>query len=140
MKIAQTLGLEYIMPMMGVYNKILWSYKSTAEAICLCLSTLFMRAEFCCNYINITISINHGKGHSWATLNVIPHWQLASGSWGEKYQVFTLVNARCKKDITTNIIGNTFGTLLNTKLKQICKWDMWCLWLMERWSGEEVQL
>jgi hypothetical protein len=35
---------------------------------------------------------------------VIPHWQ-------------------CKKD-NTDIVRNTLGTLLNTKLKQICKWGV----------------
>jgi hypothetical protein len=37
MKITQTLGLEYVQPMTGVYNKIPWSYKSTAKVIRLCL-------------------------------------------------------------------------------------------------------
>jgi hypothetical protein len=90
MKITQTLGLlEYIEPTAGGYNKIQWSYKSTAKVTHLCLVTLFKSPEFRCDHIDITISIDHGKGHSWATLNVIPHWQLKD--------VFTLVNARCKK-------------------------------------------
>jgi hypothetical protein len=121
MKITQTLGLEYVEPLTGVYNKILWSYKSTAKVIRLCLVTLFKSPGFRCDHINITISIDHGKGYSRPTLNVIPCWQLADGSWGEESQVFTLANARCKKD-NTNIIRNTFGTLLDTKLKLISEW------------------
>jgi hypothetical protein len=54
---------------------------------------------------------------------VIPWWQLEDGSWGEESHLFTLANARCKKD-NTNIIRNTFGTILDTKLKQICKWGV----------------
>jgi hypothetical protein len=58
--------------MMGVYNKILWSFKSTAEIICLCLATLYdTSAEFRCNHIiDIKISIYHGKGYSYAVLKV----------------------------------------------------------------------
>jgi predicted ATPase len=45
-----------------------------------------------------------------ATLNVIPRWQLEDGSWVEESNVFTLANARCKKE-NTDIIRNTFGTV-----------------------------
>jgi hypothetical protein len=72
MKITQTLGLKYVEPTTGVYNKIPWSYKSTAKVIRLCLVTLFNSPKFRCDHIDITISIDHGKGHSRATLNVIP--------------------------------------------------------------------
>jgi hypothetical protein len=89
MKIAQNLGLEYVEPTTGVYNKIPWSYRSTAKVIRLCLVTLFKSPEFRCDHINITISIDHGKGHSRATLNMIPCWQLEDGSWGEESHVFT---------------------------------------------------
>jgi hypothetical protein len=120
-KITQTLGLEYVEPVIGYYKKIPWSYKSTAEVVRLCLKTLFKSAEFRCDKIDLTISIDHGKGHSRATLNVIPRWQLEDGSWCEDSHIFTLANARCKKD-NTDIIRNTFGTLLNTELKQIREW------------------
>jgi hypothetical protein len=120
MKITQTLGLEYVEPTAGVYNKIPWSYESTAKVIHLCLVTPFKSAKFRCHDIDIAISIGHGKGHSRATLNVIPCWQLKDGSWGEDSHIFTLANARCKKD-NANIIRNTFGTFLNPKLKQIHK-------------------
>jgi hypothetical protein len=69
MKITQTLGLEYVKPRTGVYNKIPWSYKSTAKVIHLCLVTLFKSPKFRCNHIDITIS------------------------WGEESQVFTLDHA-----------------------------------------------
>ena len=105
-QISQTLGLQFVEPTTWVYNKIPWSYKSTAEVIRLCLVTLFKSAEFRCDKIDITISIDHGKGHSRATLNVIPRWQVKDGSWGEESHVFTLANARCKKD-NTDIIRNT---------------------------------
>jgi hypothetical protein len=123
LKITQTLGLEYVEPTTGVYDKIPWSYKSTAEVIRLCLVTLFKSAEFRCDKIDITISIDHGKGHSRATLNVIPRWQAEDGSWNEESHIFTLANARCKKD-NTDIIRNTFGTLLNAELKQIRDWGV----------------
>jgi hypothetical protein len=71
MKITQTLGLEYCQPTAGVCNNTSWSYKSTPNVIQLCLVTLFKSAEFRCDHIDITISIDYGKGHSWATLNVI---------------------------------------------------------------------
>jgi hypothetical protein len=116
MKITQTLWLEYVEPTTGVYNKISWSYKSAAKVIRLCLVTLFKSAEFRCDHMDITISIDHGKVHYWATLNVIPGWHLEDGSWGKESHTFTLANARCKKD-NTNIIRNTFGTLLNTEMK-----------------------
>jgi hypothetical protein len=76
MKITQTLGLGYVEPTTGVYNKIPWSCKSTAKVRRLCLVTLFKSPKFRCDHIDITISIDHGKGHSWATLNMIPCWQL----------------------------------------------------------------
>jgi hypothetical protein len=122
-KITQTLGLEYVEPTTGEYNKIPWSYKSTAKVIHLCLVTLFKSPKFRCDHIDITISIDHGKGHSWAALNVIPRWQLQDGSWGEESHVTTLANARCKID-NTDIIRKTFGILLNTELKQICEWGV----------------
>jgi hypothetical protein len=135
MKITQTLGLEYVKPTTGVYNKIPWSYKSTAKVIHLCLVTLFKSPKFRCDHIDITISIDHGKVHSQATLNVIPRWQLEDGSWGEESHVFTLANARCKKD-NTNIIRNTFGTLLNTELKQIREWGVVSIMDGEmKWGG-----
>jgi hypothetical protein len=124
--ITQTLGLEYVEPQTGVYKKIPWSYKSTAEVVRLCVATLFKSAGFRCDRIDLTISIDHGKGYSRATLNVIPRWQLDDGSWCEDSHVFTLANARCKKD-NTDIIRNTFGTLLNTELKQIHEWGMLCI-------------
>jgi hypothetical protein len=71
-------------------------------------------------------------------LNVIPCWQLEDGSWGKESHVFALANAQCKKD-NTNIIRNTFGTLLNTKLKQIRGWGVVSILWMERWSGEEAE-
>jgi hypothetical protein len=123
MKITQTLGLEYVEPTTGVYNKIPLSYKSTAKVIRLCHVTLFKSPDFRCDHMDITISIDHGKGHSWATLNVIPRWQLEDGRWGEESHVFTLANARCKKD-NANIIRNTFRTLLKTELKQIREWGV----------------
>jgi hypothetical protein len=117
-KITQTLGLEYVEPVIGVYKKIPWSYKSTAEVVRLCLKTLFKSASFRCDKIDLTISIDHGKGHSRATLNVLPRWQLEDGSWCEDSHIFTLANARCKKD-NPDIIRNMFGSLLNAELKQI---------------------
>jgi hypothetical protein len=72
----------------------------TAKVIHLCLVTFFKSAKFCCDQTNITISIDHGKGHSWATLNVIPDWRVEDGSWDEESHVFTLANAWCKKDNT----------------------------------------
>jgi hypothetical protein len=124
LKITQTLGLEYVEPATGVYNKIPWSYKSTAKVICLCLATLFKKsAKFRCDKIDITISIDHCKDHSCATFNVIPCWQVEDGSWDKESHVFTLGNTRCKKD-NTDIIRNTSGTLLNTKLKQIQDWGV----------------
>jgi hypothetical protein len=100
-----------------------WSYKSTAEVVRLCLKTLFKSANFRCDKSDLTISIDHGKGHSRATLNVIPQWQLEDGSWCTDLHIFTLANARCKKD-NTDMIRNTFGALLNTELKQIREWGM----------------
>jgi hypothetical protein len=97
MKTTQTLGLEYVEPATGVYNKIPRSYKYTVKVIRLCLVTLFKSSEFRCNHIDITISIHHGKGHSRANLNVIPHWQLEDGSWGEESHVFTLGKPGAKK-------------------------------------------
>jgi hypothetical protein len=92
LKITQTLGLEYVEPTTGVYNKIPWSYKSTAKVIRLCLVTLFKSAAFRCDKIDITISIDHGKGHFRATLNVILRWQVEDGSWDKESHVFTLAN------------------------------------------------
>jgi hypothetical protein len=79
MKITQTLGLEYVEPTTRVYNKIPWSNKSTAKVMRLCLVTLFKSPKFHCNHIDITISIDHGKGHARATLNVIPCYY--EGNW-----------------------------------------------------------
>jgi hypothetical protein len=103
--------------------RLRYTTKSTAKVIRLCLVTLFKSPEFRYDHINITISIDHGKGHSWATLHVIPRWQLENESWGEESHVFTLANARCIID-NTDIIRNTFGTLLNTELKHRREWGV----------------
>jgi hypothetical protein len=63
-KITQTLGLEYVEPVIGEYKKIPWSYKSTADVVLLCVKTLMKSAKFRCDKINQTISMDHGKGYS----------------------------------------------------------------------------
>ena len=68
--------------------------------------------------INLTLSINHGKGYSRASLFIINRWQDNNNLWVENEETFPLTNARCCKD-GSDILHNTFAPLLNAKLKTI---------------------
>jgi hypothetical protein len=75
-------------------------------------------SDFLCDCLDIVVTIDHGKGHSRITCNLITHWQDETREWKEDEYSCTIGNTRCKKD-NTDIIINTFGTLLNDDLKTV---------------------
>jgi hypothetical protein len=73
--------------------------------------------EFKCDHLDLSTSLDHGKGHSRITVTFIAHWQIESGEGNEvEYSCTIIGNARCKKD-NAKIISNTFGPHLNDHLK-----------------------
>jgi hypothetical protein len=122
-KIQQVLGLEHVQPRTGYYKygkeKIDWSYKPINQVLELWLKSRTKgRSDFLCDRLDIVVTIDHGKGHSRITCNLITRWQDKTGEWNEDEYSCTIGNARCKKD-NAGIIINTFHTLLNDDLKTV---------------------
>jgi hypothetical protein len=68
--------------------------------------------------LDIVVTIDHGKGHSRVTANFITRTRSETGEWTENEYAITIGNARCRKD-NSDIVTNTFGTLLNDDLKTL---------------------
>ena len=67
--------------------------------------------------MDVTVSIDHGKGFSQATLVVIVSWK-EDNKWNEKEEFFSLASARFRKD-NTEVIVNTYEPRLNEQMKRI---------------------
>ena len=67
--------------------------------------------------VEVTFSIDHGKGFSRATLVVLFRWK-EDNEWNEKKESFLLASARCRKE-NTEVIVNTYGPRLNERMKRI---------------------
>jgi hypothetical protein len=70
------------------------------------------------DHLDIIVTIDHGKGHSWIMCNLITHTSLEDGEWQEEEYAVTIGNARCCEG-NANIIMNTFGTQLHDDLKML---------------------
>jgi hypothetical protein len=135
-KIQQVLGLEHVQPRTGAYKygkeKIDWSYKPINQVLELWLNSRTKgSSNFQCDRLDIVVTIDHGKGHSRITCNLITRWQDETGEWNENEYACTIGNARCKKD-NADIIIKTFGTLLNDDLKTLAS----CISIIE---GEQAE-
>ena len=67
--------------------------------------------------MDVTVSINHGKGFSRATLVIFFRWK-EDNEWNEKEDIFSLASVRCIKD-NMEVIVNTYKTRLNKQMKII---------------------
>jgi hypothetical protein len=123
-KIKQAIGLEHVEPIDGFYKygseTIPWMYKSIQEIVCLFLATLLRegKANFKVDHIDLSICIDHGKGHSRVSLTLVVRRKDATGEWSEQQHVFSVANAKCRKD-NSEIVRNTFGPSLNAELDAI---------------------
>ena len=69
----------------------------------------------------MSVTTDHGKGHSRFARDFMTPTKLESGEWTEDERVCTKGNARCKKD-SAEIIRNAFGTSLNDHMKITANW------------------
>ena len=67
--------------------------------------------------VDVTVSIDHGKGFSRATLVVIVRWK-EDNEWNEKEESFLLASVRRIK-YNTELIVNTYGPRLNKRMNRI---------------------
>ena len=67
--------------------------------------------------VDVTVTIDHGKGFSQATIVVIVCWK-NNNEWNEKEKSFSLASARCRK-YNTEVIVNTYGPSLNKRMNRI---------------------
>jgi hypothetical protein len=114
-KIHQDLG--------GLYKygkeKIDWSYEPVKEVLEQWLKSKSRANGFCFDHLDIVLMIDHSKGHSCVTCNLITHRRSPENKeWHEEEYACTIGNTWCRKD-NADIIMNTFGTLLNDELKTL---------------------
>jgi hypothetical protein len=76
------------------------------------------KANFKVDHIELSVCIDHGKGHSCVSLTLVVHHRTATGEWSEQQHVFSVANAECRKD-NSKIVCNTFGPSLNAELDAI---------------------
>jgi hypothetical protein len=124
-KISQVTNLEHVEPQTGIYNygteRIPWSYKSLTQSLELWLMTRYEKDPIKTRQyklIDVVINLDHGKGHSRISVNVIGRFKDEEGKWNEEEYPCTLGNARCRKD-NAEIITNTFGQLLDTDIGEL---------------------
>ena len=65
--------------------------------------------------IDLVTTMDHGKGHSRVTLDMISRWKLEDGSFTEEEYSATIADAFCAHD-TVLIFQNTFKTKMNDDL------------------------
>jgi hypothetical protein len=123
-RIKQAIGLEHVEPIDGFYKygskTIPWMYKSIPEIVCLFLTTLLQdgNANLRADIIDLSICLDHGKGHSCVSLTLVVCHRNATGEWIEQQHVFSVANAKCRTD-NSEIVRITFGPSLNAKLDAI---------------------
>ena len=106
-KIHRVLDLEHIVPVTGTYKVgteyIPWMYKSVIEIVCLFLKTLLVESKGnkIAKQVDISVCVDHGKGHSRATMLVIVRFAEANVNdrslWSKQQQSFSVGSARCKR-------------------------------------------
>jgi hypothetical protein len=103
-RIKQAIGLEHVEPIDGFYkygSKMFpWMYKSIREIVCLFLATLLQdgKADLRADIIDLSICIDDGKGHSCVSLTHVIRHRNATGEWLEQQHVFSVANAKCRKN------------------------------------------
>jgi hypothetical protein len=123
-RIKQAIGLEHVEPIDGFYKygseTIPWMYKSIQEIICLFLASLLhdKKANFKAGQIDLSVCIDHRKGHSRVSLTLVLRKRNETGEWSEQQHVFSVANAKCRKN-NSKIVRNTFGPSLNAELDAI---------------------
>jgi hypothetical protein len=124
-KIKQLIGTKWLTPETGHYyygkERIEWSAKQVDEIVCLYFSQLMNEAKtgsLKMEHVDLSVSIDHGKGYSRATLIIVNRWQEEDGVWHEREEAFALANAKCRKD-NREILINTYATAVNEALKRI---------------------
>jgi hypothetical protein len=126
-KMHRVLDLEHVQPITGTYTygseKIPWMYKSVIEIIRLYLKTLLCesKGKSIARQVDVSICVDHGKGHSRASMLVIARFGAEgenSGEWTKRQQHFSVGSARCRKD-SAEIVTCTFGEKLNDDLKHL---------------------
>ena len=86
--------------------------------VCYRFASTWMRANFRADIIDSSICIEHAKGHSCVSLTIVLRHRNATGEWIEQQHVFSVANAKCRKD-NSEIVRNTFGPSLNAALDAI---------------------
>jgi hypothetical protein len=123
-KVKRVIGLEHVEVVTGMFKfgseKIHWMYKEIRSILSLFLTTLARerKHDFRADHIDISICVDHGKGHSRVTMILVIRWELETGIWKEEQHTFSVANAKCKKD-NSEIIKGTFGPRLNEELKAL---------------------
>jgi hypothetical protein len=123
-KVKRVIGLEHVEVDTGMFKygseKIHWMYKEIRSILTLFLTTLVRerKNDFKADHIDISICVDHGKGHSRVTMILVIRSELETGVWQEEQHVFSVANAKCKKD-NSEIIKSTFGPQLNEELKAL---------------------
>jgi hypothetical protein len=123
-QIKEAIRLEHVELIDSFYKygskMIPWMYKSIREIVCLFLATLLHdgKAVFTVDHIDLSVCIDHGKGHSHVSLTLVVHHRTATGEWSEQQHVFSVANAKCRKD-NSKIVRNAFGPSLDAELDAI---------------------
>src|SRR5687767_7351158 len=82
-------------------ESIKWLCKHIVELYLLCMTQYFEEQRERLAHvekINVSVSIDHGKGYSRAMLAVIIQWKEDDGEWNQQEENFALANVKCWKD------------------------------------------
>ena len=122
-RIRQIIGKCFVEPAeTGTYyfkkERIYWNCKNADNILVFYLTQYFKehprrRIEL----VDVTVSINHGKGFSWVTLVFIVR-RKEDNEWKEKEDFSPLASVRCRKD-NTEVIINAYRPRLNERMKKI---------------------
>ena len=93
-------------------ERIDWSCKNADDIIVFYLTIYFKEHPGrIIELVDVTVSIDHSKGLSRATLVVIVSWK-EDNEWNEKEESFSLESVSCRKD-NTEVMVYTYGPRLN---------------------------
>ena len=124
-KVKQIIGIEFVEPITGHAmngnERIPWSYKPLDECLCVWLKSQLKEKLIKTSdslEIDVVVNLDHGKGHSRASVNFIARWEEDDGKRCETATPCHLGNAKCHKD-NSAIIQNTFGKKLDEDMLKI---------------------
>jgi hypothetical protein len=106
---------------MAKKNRLVLLYKPACQVLELWLKSMMNEGakQFKCDHLDLVVTIDHDKGHSRVTCNYITRVRSPeNGEWDEEEYACTIGNTRRWKD-NSDIIMNTFGTLLNDELNTL---------------------